>query len=214
MRARPLELAFLGLLALAPASCGSEVGIVEVYWQVEDASLRRIYPPGDRTSTCAFTDLDGANFDLRVRLTIVHATDACALTPEDAACQVVAPLVFECLRARGTVTDVPPSSTDASEGGDDPGYLMFVEPLIVPEQGEAFVARSTCIGYPGPRKRRVRAGRITDLEVHSLVFHALAGADAKVDLDACRPDASDETGTSTGTDTDTDTGTGSETGTT
>lgn len=207
MRARSLALLGLPLLGVL-ASCGAEVGIVEVYWQVEDAALRRLYPPGDRSSTCAFTDLDGANFDLRVRLTIVHASDACAASPADAACQVVAPVVFDCLRARGTVTDIPPSSQDASEGNDDPGYLMFVEPLIVPEVGEPFVARSTCVGRPGPRKRRVRAGRITDLEVHELVFHALTSADAKVDLEACRPDADTDGGTDTGSET-----AGSETGT-
>jgi hypothetical protein len=215
-----------GLALIALLGCGPDQGVVEVYWQFEDANLDRVYPLGYRTSTCAFTDRAGDNFDVGVQLTIAHYTDACAAEPSDPSCHVVAPKIFGCLRARGTLTDVPPSTEDASETDSDPGYLMIVEPVIMPENGEAFVPISTCIARPGPRVRRVRAGRIADLEVHEFIMHALdpdaEGDLSRIDLEACRSsdgdgDGDGDTGTDSGTDTSTDTGsdtdTSSDTGT-
>jgi hypothetical protein len=206
-----------GLALLALLGCGPDEGVVEVYWQFEDAQLDRIYPLGWRTSTCAFTDRAGDNYDIVVRLTIAHYTDACAEDHTDPSCHVVEPETFGCLTSRGTVTDVPPSSQDATETDDDPGYLMVVEPVIVPEASEAFVPISTCIGRPGPRVRRVRAGRITDLEIHEFIVHALdpaaEGNLRRIDLAACRPSEGGDGDTTTDTGTDTDTGSESDTGT-
>ncbi len=199
-------LAGLAVIAIA-LGCGAEHGVVEVYWQFEDATLDRIYPLGYRTTTCSFLDRSGAKFDIRVQLTLAHYTDACAEDHTPSSCHVVEPQRFDCARARGTITDVPPSTADASAIDSDPGYLMIVEPVIVPADGEAFVPASTCIGRPGPRVRRVRPGRIADLEVHEFVVHALdpdaLGDLARVDLDACQSGESD-TGTDTGTDSTTD----------
>lgn len=198
--------------------CGRDEGLVEVYWQFEDATLERVYPLGYRVDTCGFSDPSGAKFDLRIQLTIVHYTEACAADHTDPACQVVEPQLFDCGRARGTATGVPPSSEDASAASSDPGYLMLIEPVIVPEVGDAFVPTSTCIGRPGPRVRRVRPGHIADLELHEFILHALdptAEGDLKlIDLEACRPieGGGGDTGTDTdtGSSSETDTGTGTD----
>lgn len=217
-RARSTVLALIALATLA--GCGRDEGVVEVYWQFEDATLDRVYPLGSRSTTCGFTDRAGITFDIRVQLTLVHYTDACAANHADPACHVVEPVLFDCARARGTITGVPPSSEDATATDSDPGYLMLVEPVIVPESGEAFVPTSTCIGRPGPRVRRVRPGRIADLEVHQFILHALdpraEGALALFDLEACRPSegGDGDTGTDTGTDAGTDTDSESDTGST
>jgi hypothetical protein len=215
----------LALVALSGSGCGRDEGVVEVYWQFEDATLERVYPLGYRATSCGFTDRSGIEFDLRIQLTIVHYTDECAADHTDPACQLVEPRLFDCERARGTITGVPPSSEDASATNSDPGYLMLVEPVIVPASGDSFVPTSTCIGRPGPRVRRVRPGHISDLEVHQFILHALdpsAEAGMKlIDLEACRPiegggdDTGTDTGTDSGTETGTDTGTdsGTETGT-
>lgn len=203
----------VGLALLALLGCGPDQGVVEVYWQFEDARLDRVYPLGYRTSTCAFTDRAGDNFDIVVRLTIAHYTDACTADHTDPSCHVVEPKQFGCLRARGTLTDVPPSTADATETDSDPGYLMIVEPVIVPENSEAFVPISTCIARPGPRVRRVRAGRIADLEVHEFILHAIdpdaEGDLSRIDLEACRSSGGGDGDGDTGTDSETDTGTDS-----
>lgn len=179
MRAREWLLA----TALLASGCGEAEGIVEVYWQFEDRKLERIYPQGDVTDTCDFTSASGIRYDLRVRLNVVENTEACAETPDDPACQIIEPVLFPCNRQRGTADPVPISARD---DGSDPGYLMFVEAVIDPTDGPAFVPNSTCLVGPGPRVRRVRPGRITDLEVYQFIVEAVTVDDYALDLDACR----------------------------
>ncbi len=193
------RLAFAALLG----GCGTEHGIVEVYWQVEDAALERIYPQGSRPNTCDFTSRSGERFDLRVRLSIVRNTEACAAEPDAPDCSVIEPLLFACDRARGTATEVPPSA----EGDSDPGYLMFVDPVIVPRESESFVASPTCVSRPGPRVRKIRGGRIADLEIYQLIIQAIdptaEGVDARLDLDGCRDESGDSGDSDDGSQTDT-----------
>ena len=178
MRARELLLA----IALLASACTEEPGIVEVYWQFEDRNLERIFPQGDVADTCEFTSASGIRYDLRVRLTVVENTDACAATPDDPACQIIEPVLFPCNRQRGTADPVPISARDDS----DPGYLMFVEAVIDPTDGPPFVPNSTCLVGPGPRVRKVRPGRITDLEVYEFIVEAVTLGDYALDIDSCR----------------------------
>jgi hypothetical protein len=170
-----------GLVALP--GCAEGEGIVEVYWQFEDAQLRRIYPPGDRFDTCDFTSGSGVTYDLRVRLSVIENTDACASQSDDPACQIIEPLLFPCNRFRGTANPVPVS---AGADGTDPGYLMFVEAVIVPEGGEPFVPNPDCLLGPGPRVRKVRPGRATDLEVWQFIVSAVTTENYALDIDGCR----------------------------
>jgi hypothetical protein len=165
------------------SGCAESDGIVEVYWQFEDRNLDRIFPQGDRRDTCSFRSDSGIRYDLRVRLRVVENTEACAAAPEDAACQIIDPVVFPCNRQRGTADPVPVSAISED---DDPGYLMIVQALIDPTDGPAFVPNATCLAGPGPRVRKVRPGRITDLEVYEFIVAAVTLDDFALDLDACR----------------------------
>ena len=175
----------LGLLlaVLLASGCSESDGIVEVYWQFEDRNLRRIFPQGAVGDTCEFTSASGIRYDLRVRLTVLENTDACAAATDDPACQIIEPVLFPCNRQRGTADPVPVSARD---DGSDPGYLMIVEALIDPTDGPAFVPNSTCLIGPGPRVRKVRPGRITDLEVYQFIVDAVRIGDYDLDIDACR----------------------------
>lgn len=179
MRARECLLG----LSLLGSGCAEAEGIIEVYWQFEDRNLDRIFPQGDSRDTCGFTSTSGIRYDLRVRLTVVENTEACAATPDDDACQIIEPVLFPCNRQRGTADPVPISARD---DGSDPGYLMVVEALIDPTDGPAFVPNATCLVGPGPRVRKVRPGRITDLEVYEFIVEAVTVDDYALDLDACR----------------------------
>jgi hypothetical protein len=166
-------------------SCSDGNGIVEVYWQFNDADLRRVYPVGVEPDTCELESQSGVRYDLRVRLTIVANTQTCIDDWNDPGCEVIEQLLFPCNRSRGTALEVPPSATDDE---DDPGYLMIVETMVDPTDTSAFVPDSSCVTGPGPRVRQVRPGRITDLELYQFVVHAIDTRDVLLlDIDACRP---------------------------
>lgn len=171
------------IATLLASGCAEGEGIVELYWQFEDDDLRRIYPQGESADTCEFTSASGTRYDLRVRLSIIENSQACADDPGNADCQVIEPVLFPCNRARGTADPVPIS---AEQGGSDPGYLMFVDAVIDPSDGPAFVPNAECLIGPGPRVRKVRPGRITDLEVVQFIVSAVTVDDYTLDLDACR----------------------------
>ena len=174
----------LGLTGLiVTGGCAEGVGMVEVYWQFEDRNLDRIFPQGAERDTCSFTSTSGIRYDLRVRLSVVENTEACATTPDDPGCQIIDPVVFPCNRQRGTADPVPIS---ANGDGSDDGYLMIVEALFDPTDGPAFVPNTDCMTGPGPRVRKVRPGRITDLEVYEFIVEAVRVGDYGLDLDACR----------------------------
>ncbi|NVB39608.1 hypothetical protein G6O69_17330 [Pseudenhygromyxa sp. WMMC2535] len=171
--------------ALALGACASEEGIVEVYWEIENAELERIFPQGLRSDSCGFESESGIRFDLEVQLTIAENSTACAEGWDTSDCAVIEQLSFDCARSRGTATAVPISAS----GDEDPGYLMFAELTMNPTDSAAFVPIAACMAGPGPRVRRVLPGRITDLEVYQFVFHALdPGKQGLVDIDLCRGD--------------------------
>jgi hypothetical protein len=172
------------LLPLSLGACTDGDGIVEVYWQFDDADLRRIFPVGVEPDTCELTSESGVRYDLRVRLTIVENSEACSEDWTNPDCQIIEPLIFPCNRSRGTALSVPPSAAD---DGTDPGYLMVVETLVDPTDTAAFVPASSCVGGAGPRVRQVRPGRITDLEVYEFIVQAINNQGQLLDIDACRP---------------------------
>lgn len=171
-------------LLLSLSSCSQGDGIVEVYWQFEDAELQRVYPVGVEPDTCEFESQSGILYDLRVRLTIVENTESCRDDWTNPDCQIIEPLLFPCNRSRGTALSVPAS---AAEDGTDPGYLMVVEALVDPTDTEPFVPKSSCVAGPGPKVRQVRPGRITDLEVYQFIVEAIDNQGLLLDIDACRP---------------------------
>jgi hypothetical protein len=178
------RLAGASLVLSLLGSCSDGDGIVEVYWQFEDAELHRVYPAGIEPDTCELESQGGVRYDLRVRLTIVENTPSCVDDWSNPDCQVIEPLLFPCNRSRGTALSVPPS---AAEDGTDPGYLMVVEALVDPTDTSAFVPDSSCVTGPGPRVRQVRPGRITDLEIFQFIVAAIDNQGQLLDIDACRP---------------------------
>ena len=171
--------AFL-LLSMATflPSCDQVVGIIELHWQLVDQSVSRKILP---SCELAATDSDGRRtLGLRVRLTVSLHNEACKELADQPECIVVQKL-FSCDRARGTLIDVPGS------GEDD--YLMTVELLVDPGQGESpFVPPLECVSTPGPVKRQVHAGRITDLSVYQIIVHAIDLDQGKAyDLERCGP---------------------------
>ena len=187
----------LALLACAATiSCGPSLGLVEVYWEFLDGDLDRIYP-GTRRDTCEFTSASGIRYDLRVQLTVAEASAECEDAWDQPDCQIVEPRIFPCNRSRGTALDIPAS---------DSGYVMVVETVIDPTDAEPFVPRPSCVLGPGVRVRRVRPGRITDLEVYQFVVQAESPLDIELcagsDPDSDEPDGgeSGEAGGSEGED--------------
>lgn len=180
---RKLFAAALSLALLSLGSCSDGDGIVEVYWQFDDADLRRIFPVGVEPDTCELESQSGVRYDLRVRLTILENTDACRDDWSNPDCQIIEPLMFACNRNRGTALSVPPS---VAADGTDPGYLMVVEALVDPTDTAPFVPDETCVAGPGPRVRQVRPGRITDLEVYQFIVLAIDNQGQLLDIDACR----------------------------
>ena len=176
---------FGSALVLAATGCGQQPGLVELAWQFDDAGLERMFPQGSLSNTCALPSADGLEYALQVQLRIVTNDELCTADPSLPSCQVIAPLIFDCNRFRGTAKQV--ATSDPDDSGEDPGYLMFAEVLIQPStSAEPFVADPSCIQGPGPRVRSVRSGRLTDLEVYQFVFSSYSSGGAPVDIEACR----------------------------
>ncbi|GEM_PF-5306299 len=162
--------ATLGLIAAITTSavitgCDDSVGMVELDWKLTDSTgSRRLHPSCD----IAANDANGVrNVALQVRLTISSTAGDCE-HPADTALQpgcIVAQKVFPCDRYRGTIKDVPAA---------DDAYLMTVDVLVQPDRGEPrFVPGPRCISVPGPRSRRIEAGRISSLAVYQLIVHSV-----------------------------------------
>ncbi len=167
---------------MACSGCASDVGAVQVYWQFVDASGERIFP-GSLDDSC---DLPGRRgeatvpYDLQLRVRITE--DDCEGT-DASTCTTVVAQSLGCDQSRGIIEDVPVSS--------DP-YLMFLEVSLTPRDTIPFVVNSSCVSVPGPRRRRVDAGRLIDLAVNTMVVDAIDldadnPLDRKLNLDACEP---------------------------
>ena len=182
IRTLPLLACALGL------GCGEQPGLVEIAWQVDDQSLQRIFPQGELGNTCGLPSTT-FNYDLQVRLRVIHNTETCAADPSLEECEVITPQVFDCNRFRGTATEVPVSDPDGEGGEPDLGYLMFADVLIKPTNTlEPFVVDPACVQGPGPRIRTVKPGRVTDLDLYQFVYSAYEIGGPPVHLEDCRVD--------------------------
>lgn len=196
-------LAAASLLAWAVGSgCAEPSGIVELDWSFVDSQGEAIFPGGkilETPDTCSLAGRDAqGSRDYQLQVRLVVRDQACEETLDEAggesggesgggvdtsACEVASEF-FGCDRARGALTEVPPS-------GDLP-YVLDVEVWATPrgETAPAFQVRPQCIAVPGPRARKVQAGRITDLAVYQLVAYGIDLDDASaggLDLVGCRP---------------------------
>ncbi len=183
----------LGFTFLALAACAEPAGIVEIDWAFVDRNAAAIFPGGpilETPDTCALSGRDSQgtrDYALQVRL--IAREEICGGESEtgetgetsDESC-IVREAYFGCDRARGALTDVPPS---------DAPYIFELEVWATPagESAPGFAIDPACIAVPGPRTRRVEAGRITDLAVYQLVANAIDLDDpvsGGLDLVGCR----------------------------
>ncbi|TPV93854.1 MAG: hypothetical protein B7733_18240 [Myxococcales bacterium FL481] len=165
------------------SGCTADVGQVELNWVFVDRNTQAYVPSDLRKDSCRLParDADGpTTADLIVQLTLSDpdCASAAETTAEAEACQVIAPAHFRCVHGRHTLTDVP--------AADEP-YLVTAEVVVVPARGTWFIASSQCIGVPGPRRRRVSGGALTDLSVYQFVVHNVDLSESpRLDLELCR----------------------------
>ena len=188
VRALGLALAAVSGLALA---CVHDRGEIELNWTIVDLAGDQVFPFGFLGDTCDFSgklaeaDAAARGYALQVRLRLCDP--ACAAGCDDPTCQVDV-LRFDCSAARGFAT-VPAS--------EEP-YDIRVDLVATPDDGACGCSLTPpCALVPGPRRRAVEAGLVTDLQVYLLVLGLEAIADsyadgrARLDLDACcTPDPS------------------------
>ena len=170
---------------LGLVGCTPDVGLVELNWTFVDRQARPFVPSDLRKDTCAIPAQDehgSTTADLIVQLTLSHPDLSSGASTD--VCRAPGCARFSCGRRRGTVDDVPAS--------DDP-YVMSVDVLVVPARGNEFLAPPRCIAVPGPRRRNINGGALTDLSVYQFVVHNIdAESDeaSRLDLEQCRePDA-------------------------
>lgn len=169
------------LLALAAAllssgGCARQEGAVELDWSIVDGNFEDLFPGQHYSSSCALKSLarqsassDPSNpryfsvdLNLQVRLTVYRCPDT--LSVEE--CEQSKPVSrkeFSCDHMRGTIGGLP--STEES-------YLFVVDPLLTVGNSPAFVPAQRCVATPGARRRRIRAGQITNLAVYQIVVQA------------------------------------------
>lgn len=176
-RRRQVGCAGLFACALAAGGCGRDEGVVEIAWTFVDRSGAAIYPDGDLEDTCALrgTFRAGENprtYELHTEVRICDP--ACEAGCDDAACWLEEPLRFGCDTARG-------SGIVASH--DEP-VLIDVRVTAYPggDSACACALGSPCAQVPGPRRRMIRPGLVTDLQVYLLVLDLPAAAEP---LEAC-----------------------------
>ncbi|MBA3546078.1 MAG: hypothetical protein H0T76_06325, partial [Nannocystis sp.] len=162
-----LCLVCLALIALTgPAACDRENGQIELNWTVVDRAGTQIAPFGVLGDTCDFSgklaaaDTEPSNYDLVVRLRLCDSE--CAGGCDDPTCEVVKDLRYGCGAARGFST--VPARTDTP-------YDIEVDLVATPQSGACGCALTPpCALVPGPRRRTVEPGLVTDLQVYLLVL--------------------------------------------
>lgn len=181
-------LACLALLAITgPIACDRENGQVELNWTVVDRAGTQIAPFGVLGDTCDFAgklaaaDTELTNYDLAVRLRLCDSE--CAGGCNDPTCEVVEDLRYGCGAARGFST--VPARTDSP-------YDIEVDLVATPHNGACGCALTPpCALVPGPRRRTVEPGLVTDLQVYLLVLgldnirESREDGRPRLDLDAC-----------------------------
>lgn len=185
----------VGAIALALAglsACDRDHGEIELNWALVDRAGTQIAPFGALGDTCNFTgkfaeaDAQASIYDLELRLRLCDPD--CAAGCDDPGC-LIEDLRYDCSAARGFST--VPARTDSP-------YDIHVDLVAQPRSGACGCALTPpCALVPGPRRRTVEAGLVTDLQVYLLVLgidninDSLEGGRPRLDLDACcTPDPS------------------------
>lgn len=193
-RARRLRRSIVvGASLISLSGCARQEGAVELDWSIVDGDFEDLFPGQRYSSSCNFSKLAqlqldadsdkpkselapplSVDFSLQVRLRIYD----CAESETLEVCEQRPPVrkeVFDCQHMRGTIGGL--SSRDTP-------YLFVVDTVMTPSQGPNFVPRGTCVATPGARRRRIRAGQITNLAVYQIVVQATE--DRLLEVEKCR----------------------------
>jgi hypothetical protein len=188
--------ALIGLVGLVGtiasiAACDRENGQIELNWTLVDRAGTTVAPFGVLGDTCDFlgkltADAEPSSYDLELRLRLCEPD--CPGGCDDPEC-LVEDLRYDCSAARGFST--VPARTESP-------YDIEVDLVAAPHGGACGCALTPpCALVPGPRRRTVEAGRVTDRQVYLLVLgldniqDSREGGRPRLDLDACcTPDPS------------------------
>jgi hypothetical protein len=174
----PARLAFSRaavLVALAGlAACQGDRGEVEIDWTLVDRAGTQVFPSGSLDDTCSFYGLvPGAGderVDYSVHVEVRLCEPDCEAGCSDPAC-LHTRLDFDCTAARGYAT---------VEARPDEPYEFDVRLVAAPADGScACDLTAPCALVPGPRRRTVEPGLITDLQVYLMVLGVDAVGAAK-----------------------------------
>lgn len=186
---RPAGAALLALLP-ALATCDRSNGQVELNWTVVDAAGSAVFPFGGLRDLCRFTGRTEAGGDRRpygLHVELRLCEPDCPAGCGDPSCQVDR-LRYACDAARGF--DTVPAAEE---------YEFSLALVAEPADGACGCElTAACALVPGPRRRAVEPGLVTDLQVYLLVLGGLdlGAAESEagrivMDLDACcAPDLS------------------------
>lgn len=174
-----------GLALSLAAACVHDRGEIELNWTIVDLAGDQVFPFGFLGDTCGFSgklaEADAAARDYALQVRLRLCDPACAAGCDDPTCQVDV-LRFDCSAARGFAT-VPSS--------EEP-YDIRVDLVASPDDGACGCSLTPpCALVPGPRRRAVEPGLVTDLQVYLLVLGLEAIADsykdgrAQLDLSTC-----------------------------
>jgi hypothetical protein len=146
------------------AACQQDRGEVEIDWTLVDRAGSQIFPSGALEDTCAFVGrLPGSGDDLvdyEVLVEVNLCEPGCEPGCGDPSC-VHTRLTFDCTSARGYAT---------VEARPEP-YDFDVHLVAAPADGAcACDLQSPCALIPGPRRRTVEPGLVTDLAVYLMVL--------------------------------------------
>lgn len=181
----------LGVMAAALSACQQDRGEVEIDWTLVDRAGAQVFPSGALDDTCSFVGrLPGSGdetVDYSVRVEVHLCEPGCEPGCSDPAC-VHTTLSFDCTTARGYAT---------VEARPEP-YDFDVHLVAAPADGACPCdLRSPCALIPGPRRRTVEPGLVTDLAVFLMVLGlddvdaAQQGGRTRLDLAPAAADAGD-----------------------
>lgn len=147
------------------AACQDDRGEVEIDWTLVDRAGTQVYPSGALLDTCSFVGLLPGAGDQRVDYSLGVEVRLCEPGCEpgcsDPAC-LHTRLLFGCDAARGYAT---------VEARPDAPYQFDVRLVASPADSACTCAlEPPCALVPGPRRRTVEPGLITDLQVYLMVL--------------------------------------------
>lgn len=146
------------------SACQQDRGEVEIDWTLVDRAGAQIFPSGALEDTCAFVGrLPGSGEDLvdyEVLVEINLCEPGCEPGCTDPAC-IHTRITFDCTAARGYAT---------VEARAEP-YDFDIHLVAAPADGScACDLQPPCALIPGPRRRTVEPGLVTDLAVFLMVL--------------------------------------------